>query len=56
MTFDDLIAMQRVGEPQISPDGTRGRLHRSGRRKWNRIRVARNIWVVSTRREACRAN
>src|SRR6202521_3377305 len=47
MTFDDLIAMQRVGEPQISPDG-RAVVYTVGTTDMDTNRVAHNIWVVST--------
>src|SRR6202049_3114920 len=47
MTFDDLISMQRVSEPQISPDG-RSVAYTVGTPEMESNRVARNIWVVST--------
>jgi dipeptidyl aminopeptidase/acylaminoacyl peptidase len=47
MTFDDLIAMQRVSEPQISPDG-RSVAYTVGTAEMESNRVARNIWVIST--------
>jgi dipeptidyl aminopeptidase/acylaminoacyl peptidase len=47
MTFDDLAAMQRVGEPQISPDG-RAVAYTVGITDMDSNRVAHNIWVVST--------
>jgi dipeptidyl aminopeptidase/acylaminoacyl peptidase len=47
MTFDDLAAMQRVGEPQISPDG-RAVVYTVGTTDMDTNRVAHNIWVVST--------
>ncbi|MCU1341971.1 MAG: peptidase prolyl oligopeptidase active site domain protein, partial [Candidatus Acidoferrum typicum] len=47
MTFDDLIAMQRVSEPQISPDG-RAVVYTVGTTEMEANRVARNIWVIST--------
>jgi dipeptidyl aminopeptidase/acylaminoacyl peptidase len=47
MTFDDLISMQRVGEPQISPDG-RFVAYTVGAAEMEANRIARNIWVVST--------
>src|SRR4030081_752639 len=47
MTFDDLIAMQRVSEPQISPDG-RSVVYTVGTPEMDSNRVARNIWIVST--------
>ncbi len=47
MTFDDLIAMQRVGEPQISPDG-RAVVYTVGTPEMESNRVGRNIWVIST--------
>src|ERR1700687_1392957 len=47
MTFDDLISMQRVSEPQISPDG-RSVAYTVGTPEMESNRVARNIWVIST--------
>jgi dipeptidyl aminopeptidase/acylaminoacyl peptidase len=47
MTFDDLIAMQRVSEPQISPDG-RAVAYTVGTADMESNRIARNIWVIST--------
>ena len=47
MTFDDLMAVQRVGEPQISPDG-RAVVYSVGTTDMDTNRVAHNIWVVST--------
>ena len=47
MTFEDLMAMQRVAEPQISPDG-RFVAYSVGAADMDANRVARNIWVVST--------
>jgi dipeptidyl aminopeptidase/acylaminoacyl peptidase len=47
MTFDDLMAVQRVGEPQISPDG-RDVAYTVGTTDMDTNRIAHNIWVVST--------
>jgi dipeptidyl aminopeptidase/acylaminoacyl peptidase len=47
MTFDDLMAVQRVGESQISPDG-RAVVYSVGTADMDTNRVAHNIWVVST--------
>src|ERR1700691_4386249 len=47
MTFEDLAAVQRVGEPQISPDG-RAVVYTVGTTDMDTNRVARNIWVIST--------
>src|SRR5690242_8610095 len=47
MTFDDLAAMQRVAEPEISPDG-RSIVYSVGTTEMEANRVAQNIWVVST--------
>ena len=47
MTFDDLIAMQRVGEPQVSPDG-RFVAYTVGAAEMEPNRIARNVWIVST--------
>jgi dipeptidyl aminopeptidase/acylaminoacyl peptidase len=47
MTFDDLVAVQRVGEPQISPDG-RAVVYTVGTTDMDTNRVAHNIWVVQT--------
>ncbi len=47
ITFDDLMAVQRVGEPQISPDG-RAVVYTVGTADIDTNRIAHNIWVVST--------
>src|SRR5579871_912305 len=47
MTFDDLMAMQRVSEPQISPDG-REVVYTVGTADMDANRVARNIWLAAT--------
>ncbi len=47
LTFDDLMAVQRVGEPQISPDG-RAVVYSVGTTDMDTNRVAHNIWVAST--------
>jgi dipeptidyl aminopeptidase/acylaminoacyl peptidase len=47
MTFDDLMAVQRVGEPQISPDG-RDVAYTVGTTDMDTNRIAHNIWVVAT--------
>jgi dipeptidyl aminopeptidase/acylaminoacyl peptidase len=47
MTFEDLIGMQRVSEPQISPDG-RFVAYSVGTSDMDANRIARNLWVVST--------
>src|SRR6267378_6484973 len=47
MTFDDLMGMQRVSEPQISPDG-HAVVYTVGTTEMEANRIARNIWVVST--------
>ena len=47
MTFDDLAAMQRVAEPQISPDG-RSVVYTVGATEMDANRIAHNIWMVST--------
>ena len=47
MTFDDLMAMQRVSEPQISPDG-RQVVYTVGAADMDADRIARNIWIVAT--------
>jgi dipeptidyl aminopeptidase/acylaminoacyl peptidase len=47
MTFDDLMAVERVGEPQISPDG-RAVVYTVGTTDMETNRVAHNIWVIST--------
>jgi len=47
MTFDDLAAVQRVAEPQISPDG-RAIVYSVGITEMDSNRVAHNIWIVST--------
>jgi len=47
MTFDDLAAVQRVGEPQISLDG-RAVVYTVGTTDMDTNRVAHNIWVVPT--------
>lgn len=47
MTFDDLAAVQRVAEPQISPDG-RAVVYTVGATDLDTNRIAHNIWIVST--------
>src|SRR5580692_10621406 len=47
MTFDDLAAVQRVGEAQISPDG-RTVVYTVGATDMDANRIAHNIWIVST--------
>jgi Tol biopolymer transport system component len=47
MTFEDLMAMQRIGEPVISPDG-RFVAYSVGTTEMEANRIARNIWIVST--------
>ncbi len=47
MTFDDLMAMQRISEAQISPDG-RYVAYSVGTPEMDANRIERNIWVVST--------
>jgi dipeptidyl aminopeptidase/acylaminoacyl peptidase len=47
MTFDDLMAVERVGEPQISPDG-RAVVYSVGTVDMDTNRIAHNIWIVST--------
>ena len=47
MTFNDLMAMQRVGEPQISPDG-RAVVYAVGTTDMDTNRIAHDIWIVST--------
>src|ERR1700722_3536421 len=47
MTFDDLAAMQRVAEPQISPDG-RAVVYTVGATDMDTNRIAHNIWIIST--------
>ncbi len=47
MTFNDLMAMQRLSEPQISPDG-RFVAYTAGMAEMEINRVARDIWIVST--------
>src|SRR5882672_7982512 len=47
MTFDDLMGMQRVSEPQISPD-VHAVVYTVGTTELEANRIARNIWVVST--------
>lgn len=47
MTFDDLAAVQRVGDAQISPDG-RAVVYTVGTTDMDTNRVAHNIWVIPT--------
>jgi dipeptidyl aminopeptidase/acylaminoacyl peptidase len=47
MKFDDLMAVERVGEPQISPDG-RAVVYSVGAADMETNRIAHNIWIVST--------
>jgi len=45
ITFDDLIAMHRIAEPQISPDG-RWVAYTMGTPDMEANRTVRNIWIV----------
>lgn len=47
MTFDDLMAMQRISEPQISPDG-RWVAYTVATPEMESNRLTRNVWVIST--------
>jgi len=47
MTFDDLMAVQRVAEPQISPDG-RAVAYTVGTPDLDANRIAHDIWFVAT--------
>jgi dipeptidyl aminopeptidase/acylaminoacyl peptidase len=47
MTFEDLMAVQRVGEPQISPDG-RAVVYTIGTADMDTNRIAHNVWLVAT--------
>ena len=47
MTFDDLMSVQRVSEPQISPDG-RAVVYTLGAAEMDANQIAHNIWVVPT--------
>jgi dipeptidyl aminopeptidase/acylaminoacyl peptidase len=47
MTFDDLIAMQRISEPQISPDG-RLVAYTVGTPEMESNRIATDIWIIPT--------
>lgn len=47
MTFEDLMAVERVGEPQISSDG-RTVVYTLGSAEMDGNRIAHDIWVVST--------
>ncbi|HUJ83800.1 MAG TPA: hypothetical protein VLW83_18090, partial [Candidatus Acidoferrales bacterium] len=47
MTFDDLVAMHRVSDPQMSPDG-RYIAYTVATPDREANRVAPNIWIVST--------
>jgi dipeptidyl aminopeptidase/acylaminoacyl peptidase len=47
MTFEDLMAIERVSEPQISPDG-RAVVYTVGAVDLDTNRIAHNLWVVST--------
>ena len=47
ITPADLLAMQRVSEPQLSPDGSRT-LYTVGVPDLRENRIARNIWIVPT--------
>ena len=45
ITVDDLLALHRVSDPQISPDGTRV-VYTVGTPDRQANRVARNLWIV----------
>ena len=47
ITFDDLAAMQRVSDPQISPDG-RAVVYSVGATDMDTNRIAHNLWIVAT--------
>ncbi len=47
ITFDDLIAMHRVAEPQISPDG-KWVAYSVGTPDVQANRTARNLWIVAS--------
>ena len=47
MTFDDLMSVQRVAEPQISPDG-RAVVYTVGTADVDTNRIAHDIWIVAT--------
>ncbi len=47
MTFEDLMAVQRVSEPQISSDG-RAVVYTVGATDMDTNRIAHDIWIVST--------
>lgn len=47
VTFDDLIAMHRIAEPRISPDG-RWVAYSVGTPDFEANRTVRNIWLVGT--------
>ncbi len=47
MTVDDLLAMQRISDPQISPDGN-SVAYAVGTPDVGANRIVRNIWVIST--------
>src|SRR3974390_1289468 len=47
MTFTDLMSVARVGESQISPDGS-AVVYSVGTADMDTNRIAHNIWIVST--------
>src|SRR6266849_10474199 len=53
ITFDDLIGLERVSQPQVSPDGKLV-VYRVATPDRHANRLATNIWVVSTPRVAPR--
>ena len=47
ITVDDLLALHRVSDPQIAPDGSRV-AYTVGTSDRQANRVGRNIWIVAT--------
>ena len=47
LTVEEMLKIQRVGDPQLSPDGKLGRLPRSRCRTWRPTAAARRFIVVA---------
>src|SRR6478609_9024519 len=54
ITVTDLLAMERVSEPQVSPDGTRV-VYTVSVPDLSANRVSRNVWILAVQNGAARA-